>query len=224
MYYVFDYNAKGMFRLEKLDEGGTAPDLARAMRRLRINDITDLDQLANDGPVLKALAGALGVSADAITKDTVAAALIAIPVGVVESIQPPKPEKKSGKKKSKKDLPVSTDTATSSSPEGTTPADETKEGQMAAQKKKTVKSKAKAKSAKAKKATVKGQPKAGSKKAKLLALVSRPGGATMAEMLKTTGWKACLGTAKAVATAAGLKFNIVKDPEGKKASRWEAKK
>ena len=54
-----------------------------------------------------------------------------------------------------------------------------------------------------------------------MALTSRERGATMAEMLKATSWKACLGTAKQVAVAAGKKFTIVRAPG--KANRWVAR-
>ncbi len=91
------------------------------------------------------------------------------------------------------------------------------------------KSKTKApKAAKAKKAPKEkkakapaGEPRAGSKKAELLRLLSRKTGATMAEMLEATGWKACLGTAKAVTLAAKLKFRSERGTDGK-ASRWYA--
>lgn len=66
-----------------------------------------------------------------------------------------------------------------------------------------------------------GLPRAGSKKAELLRLLQRANGATMAEMLEATGWKACLGTAKAVATAAKLKFRHERGADGKP-SRWYA--
>jgi hypothetical protein len=64
-------------------------------------------------------------------------------------------------------------------------------------------------------------PRAGTKAAKLLALCQRKGRATMAQMLKATGWKACLGTAKQVAVAAGKTFEIVR--ASGKANLWVAR-
>jgi hypothetical protein len=117
----------------------------------------------------------------------------------------------------------------------TPPADQstqTEEANMAAKKtakktatkaKKTPKAKAAPKAPKAakEKKVSDGLPRAGSKKAELLRLLQRANGATMKEMLDSTGWKACLGTAKAVATAAKLKFRHEKG-EGDKPSRWYA--
>lgn len=61
-------------------------------------------------------------------------------------------------------------------------------------------------------------PREGTKKAKLLA--GQPQGeATMAEMLKLTGWKACPGTLGETARAAG-KHVRHESGKGGKASRW----
>lgn len=103
-----------------------------------------------------------------------------------------------------------------------TAGDEPKEATMAKAKSKSKAKKAPkaAKAAKAPKAA-NGQPREGSKKAELLRLLQRKTGATMKEMLDATGWKACLGTAKAVTVAAKLKFRHEKG-EGDKPSRWYA--
>lgn len=85
------------------------------------------------------------------------------------------------------------------------------------------KAKAKAKRAsKTKTPRVKSEgPREGSKAAKLLALISRPGGATLTEMLNATGWKECRGTALTLAKKAGKTLTLIK-AEGK-ANRWQAK-
>lgn len=100
------------------------------------------------------------------------------------------------------------------------------EPDMAKAKKSKTKTKAAKKAAKTPKAPKEkkvkdGLPRAGSKKAELLRLLQRKTGATMAEMLEATGWKACLGTAKAVAEAAKLKFRHERGVDGKP-SRWYA--
>lgn len=81
----------------------------------------------------------------------------------------------------------------------------------------------KAKVAKAPKARKEsnGAPRPGSKNEKLLNLLLKPGGATLAEMLKATGWKECRGTANVLARKAGKKLTILKE-EGK-ANRWAAR-
>lgn len=66
-----------------------------------------------------------------------------------------------------------------------------------------------------------GAPRPGSKNEKLLNLITKPGGATLAEMLKATGWKECRGTASVIARKAGLKLESIKE-EGK-ATRWAAR-
>lgn len=68
-----------------------------------------------------------------------------------------------------------------------------------------------------------GMPREGSKADKLLKLILRDGGATFAEMQKATGWKEMRGTASVLAERAGKKLTMIKDPEGKKATRWQAK-
>lgn len=77
--------------------------------------------------------------------------------------------------------------------------------------------------AKSKKSKTNGNslPREGTKKARLLSMLCRDGGATKAEMLAMTGWKAALGTAAEVAKAAGKKLEIIKE-EGK-VNRWVAK-
>lgn len=104
-------------------------------------------------------------------------------------------------------------------------ASEQGETEMAAAKKTKSKKPAKAKTAKAPKVAKaktngNGLPREGSKNAKLLGLISRPGGATLAEMLKATGWKECRGTASVLAKVIGKKLTLIKE-EGK-AKRWEA--
>lgn len=87
---------------------------------------------------------------------------------------------------------------------------------------KTTKAKSKSKKT-AKPATKKssnGLPREGSKAAKLLDLISRKEGATLAEMLKVTGWKECRGTASVLAGKIGKKLTLIKE-EGK-ANRWKA--
>jgi len=68
-----------------------------------------------------------------------------------------------------------------------------------------------------------GLPREGTKTAKLLALISRPEGATFAEMQKATGWKEMRGTALVLARRVGKKLHAISDPDGKKATRWAAK-
>jgi hypothetical protein len=68
-----------------------------------------------------------------------------------------------------------------------------------------------------------GAPREGTKAAKLLELVTRSGGATFAEMQKATGWKEMRGTALTLAARVGKTLSSVKDPDGKKATRWVAK-
>lgn len=94
------------------------------------------------------------------------------------------------------------------------------EANMAAKKKTKVKKTKTPKTPKEKKVSD-GLPKAGTKKAELLRLLQREKGATMKEMLEATGWKACLGTAKAVTLAAKQKFRSEKG-EGDKPTRWYA--
>jgi hypothetical protein len=67
-----------------------------------------------------------------------------------------------------------------------------------------------------------GMRKDGTKKAKLRALVMRPQGATMAEMLKMTGWQARRGTLGEVCVAAKKSLTITKG-EGDEPSRWYVK-
>lgn len=66
-----------------------------------------------------------------------------------------------------------------------------------------------------------GAPRPGSKNEKLLNLILKPGGATLAEMLKATGWKECRGTASVLARKAGKQLESIKE-EGK-ATRWAAR-
>ena len=66
-----------------------------------------------------------------------------------------------------------------------------------------------------------GAPREGTKAAKLLNLLMRPNGATLTEMLNTTGWKECRGTALELAARVGKKMSIVKE-EGK-VTRWVIK-
>lgn len=61
-------------------------------------------------------------------------------------------------------------------------------------------------------------------KMRLIALCQRDGGATMAQMLALTGWKACRGTLGQTADKLGLTLTKHTDPEGKKATRWEVSK
>lgn len=64
-------------------------------------------------------------------------------------------------------------------------------------------------------------PREGSKAHKLLQLVSRPDGATLAEMLNATGWKECRGTALLLARRVGKKLTLIKGEDGK-VNRWKA--
>lgn len=57
-------------------------------------------------------------------------------------------------------------------------------------------------------------PREGSKLAQLLALVKRPEGATMQEMLNLTGWKSCRGALGNVVSDAGLVLSINTPSEG----------
>lgn len=128
-----------------------------------------------------------------------------------------KPGKKD-KKKVEGGLPAGPDASTSSAPDGALPTDAGKDKTMAKKAKKATKKAAK-KSANGSKA--KGLPREGTKAAKLLALISKPGGATFAEMHKATGWKEMRGTAHDLAIRAGKKLTMIEE-EGK-ASRWAAK-
>lgn len=137
--------------------------------------------------------------------------------------------KKITKKSSTPDLEPGSASATSAAPEGTPPSAETKEATMAKQTKKTAAKNAKPAKGKAKpKAAPKAKaPRAkqdglrpGSKKQMLVDLVSRKSGATMEELLKATGWKACRGTLGEAVATAGKK--LVVDKEGKVA-RYYAK-
>ena len=65
-----------------------------------------------------------------------------------------------------------------------------------------------------------GAPREGTKAAKLLALISRPQGATLAEMLNATGWKEPRGVAFVSAKRVGKKLTLIKE-EGK-VNRWKA--
>jgi hypothetical protein len=75
--------------------------------------------------------------------------------------------------------------------------------------------------AKSKRAAAEEQPREGTKNRKLLDLMARPGGATMAELLKATGWKRCTGTMRDVARDYG--YTITRHPGADGApARWEA--
>jgi len=132
--------------------------------------------------------------------------------------------KKKAAKKPKKELPVKAASTTNLAPGNDAPQQEVP---MATKTKSAKSAKGKSAKAKAKKATksaksTNGLPKEGTKKDKLLKLVQRASGATMAEMLKTTGWKACRGTLGEVVDAAKQTLTMVKGEDGK-ASRWYAK-
>lgn len=131
--------------------------------------------------------------------------------------------KKNLAKKASKGLTSSATPPKSGSTEGNVPP-ETQEKPMAAKAKKANgKAKAKAKAAKPRKTGGGGAPREGTKAAKLLALITRPQGATFAEMKAATGWKEMRGTALVLAGRVGKTLESVKDPEGKKATRWVAK-
>jgi hypothetical protein len=83
----------------------------------------------------------------------------------------------------------------------------------AASAKKAAKSAKPKKTAKSAKAT---PPRAGSKAAKILAMIGRPGGATLAAIMKATGWQAhsVRGFLSIARSKHGLKIELVRDEKG----------
>lgn len=131
------------------------------------------------------------------------------------------PSKKDAKKASS-GLTTSVPASKSVSTEAAAPATSKRKAPKMAAKKKAAKKAAKkatAKNATAAKPT-KGAPREGTTAAKLLAMASKKGGATLAEMLKLTGWKECRGTLLELSRRVGKKI-IMHKGEGNKASRWE---
>lgn len=64
-------------------------------------------------------------------------------------------------------------------------------------------------------------PREGTKNRKILDLMRSRGGATMAELLKATGWKRCTGTMRVVARTSG--FKVTRHPgKAGAASRFAA--
>jgi hypothetical protein len=228
---IVGYNSENDANCANLSEGAV---------RLQAREATDLASLGE--PVLVALAD---------FKVKKGEALEASPAAIWEAFQPKKkpkvsdvtdisltdmgmgtdtkPKKVTTRKttKSKKTsiagLTPSADTSTSASTEGEPAKPKQTESKMSKSKTAAKKKPAAKKKAAKTKVAGNGTPREGTKKAKLLALLVKnsPEGTTMAQMLSLTGWKACLGTARQVVEATGKVLTIMKDPEGKKATRWK---
>lgn len=214
MFYAIDYNTdklsiKGAPTADTLNSK-PAPE---GMERVIINNEEELGAL--DPALILRIANF----------KTKGAALTELPAisDVWAMLSPPPRKKKNSEKNAYQELTAPASDAISSSPEGTPPADDNKETKMAKTAKKAKGGKAKAKTAAktARKANGNGLPREGSKAAKLLALISRPGGATFAEMQKATNWKEMRGTALVLARKAGKTLTMIKE-EGKQ-PRWAAK-
>jgi hypothetical protein len=135
----------------------------------------------------------------------------------------PKNKSKKSEKTLNKELPTNKEGPKSSSPDdAVSTGDKKKETKtMATKTKKAAKKKSAAKTKTAKPAN--GMPREGTKKAKLLAAAQKSGGITKAEGQKLTGWKEFRGTLGQLADAAKMQVVTHKDPEGKKATRWEVR-
>jgi hypothetical protein len=214
--YAIDYSAdklaiKGAPTEDSLTKKGPAEGLERVIVRDEI-------ELGNLDPAL------LLRIANFKTKGALLTELPAVSE-IWGMLSPPKRDKKKIEKKSSAPLTGSDDSATSSQPEGDSakPGNTTETKVAKAKTKKASKKNGKGKGAKTAAKSANGLPREGSKAAKLLALISKPGGATFAEMKAATGWKEMRGTALTLARRAGKTLSMIKDKDGKKAPRWAAK-
>jgi len=236
MFYLIDYNDTDMFIRPYIDGATELVVLQDGYTRLQINSDADLDAVDKElllrvanvfCPATEETCGELPPEPSRViwgllTEIQEEKHVTVAPAATETPNKKREKSKKIAQKSSDTDLEKASEGGTSDVPQGNVLPDTTKEGPPMAKSKKSaaksVKAKAKVKvkvkkaaKPKSAKATSNGLPREGSKKAKLLAAVTKPGGATMKQLIALTGWKACRGTLGQVVEAAGKTLSLDKE-------------